>query len=399
MKKKIIVVSTFFPPREHIASHRIESFAKYLSQRYEVIVITYAHIERIEKYYFDSSNSCQVLYISNGFFQRILEYTGKESNLLRNFKTLFRVIFNKLNISHFRAWEKKVEKKIVELINLEDISVILSSYYPESALEASYNALIKTKSDNIKWVVDFRDEYSRQINISSYIYHFRRERERKYSERADVLTTISEPHLNSFREDMPNIGSYIELRNGFDHDFYFDYEKDDFFKIGYFGSFYGDRKPDIFFEAVKNISHLIPFKIFIATSSHNFYIPDKIREKVVLLPYLSYKESIVKMSQMDCNLLILPRGKQRGIYSGKLFDYISVGRSVLALVDPSDVAAKLIEDLNCGYISEVNDVEAIEKMINRAYLDWINGSLAVASKSNIDKLHRKYQVEKLINIL
>ena len=45
IKKKLVLVSSYFPPYNHIASRRIYAFANYLSDFFEVTVITHTENE------------------------------------------------------------------------------------------------------------------------------------------------------------------------------------------------------------------------------------------------------------------------------------------------------------------------------------------------------------------
>ena len=49
---------------------------------------------------------------------------------------------------------------------------------------------------------------------------------------------------------------------------------------------------------------------------------------------------------MDFNLFVHPRSERKGVYTGKLFDYISAAKPILACVDKDDVAAKMIEEFD-----------------------------------------------------
>jgi hypothetical protein len=101
------------------------------------------------------------------------------------------------------------------------------------------------------------------------------------------------------------------------------------------------------------------------------------------------------MSTMDANLLILPKGERKGVYSGKIFDYISAKRPILAFVDKNDVAAELILELDSGYVIDFdNKIDGRSEILN-----WINDVQnhvsKCASNKQIESLHRKNQVKKL----
>lgn len=396
MSKRIILLSTFFPPERHIATSRIEAYAKYLSIFHEVIVITLGEKDSVVEYRFDNNTTCKVYYIQNGgLFTSLLFYSRKESWITHKLKTVLRTIYNKFGISYYSNWAIKAKKILSNILYENNIDILISSCAPDDTLEISYQVLYEQKNQSVKWILDMRDEYSEEVGLSIWVKKKRVNRELKYSQRANLVIAASKPALDMYEEKIPNVDNYLEIRNGFDHDFLFqDGIKSNFLKIGYFGSFYGDIKPDSFFDAILQLNIAEKFKIYIATKNLNFSIPDVLKDNVVLLPYMSYKESISKMSSMDVNLLILPKNR-KGLFSGKVFDYLSSGRPIFAIVNPYDVAADLICENNAGYIADFGNLENIKFMISKLYNDWNNETLIKPNMLEIAKQHRKYQVQKL----
>ena len=105
------------------------------------------------------------------------------------------------------------------------------------------------------------------------------------------------------------------------------------------------------------------------------------------------------MSESDINLLILPNNGRKGVFTGKLFDYLSVLKPILAIVDKKDVAATLINELNAGYVAEFDDIKEIEKMIILSVNNWVNKVHFDVDIDGVEKLHRKYQVKKLERLI
>lgn len=255
MRKKVVIFSAFFPPDRHIAVSRVEAYAKYLATDHDITVITFGQEDKVVNYDFGNGTFCKVYYVaSNNIVTSLLFYTGQESRFLHKLKTLFRVAFNHLNMSHFSTWAKKSKKILEKELENNKIDVLISSYAPEDILEVSYQVLSNLSSSNIKWVVDMRDEYSDEIGLTQWIKEKRRKNELKYSEYIDLLITVSEPLVDLFKRRMPKAKEYIELRNGFDHNYEIaEYKKDRILKIGYFGSLHGDARPDIFFLALQEL--------------------------------------------------------------------------------------------------------------------------------------------------
>ena len=104
------------------------------------------------------------------------------------------------------------------------------------------------------------------------------------------------------------------------------------------------------------------------------------------------------MRQADCLLLILPKVVQKGVYSGKLFEYLGCKRPILATVDKTDVAADLIQKCNAGFVADFDDVQEIEQCIEQAYTLWERKESLPMNDELIMWHHRKNQV-KILNDL
>jgi hypothetical protein len=83
------------------------------------------------------------------------------------------------------------------------------------------------------------------------------------------------------------------------------------------------------------------------------------------------------------------------VYSGKIFDYISAKRPILAFVDKEDVAANLILETNSGYIIDFNNIAEGENAILTWIQDTQNNVCKCANSFQIKSLHRKNQIKLL----
>jgi hypothetical protein len=279
---------------------------------------------------------------------------------------------------------------------------IISSFSPQEAHLVAIE--FKKKFPSIPWIADMRDEMSANPYIDATTKQTLEKVEKQVNEFADAVTSVSEPILIDFKKLLPKVQYFEEIRNGFNHQFIRnlnDNEKNSVFTLGYFGTFYGAIKPNIFFKALSDLKkeNLIEFEVHLVGVHSNFLIPKAIEKNVNIFPSSSYLNAIDQMSKSDCNVLINPGGKRKGVFTGKLFDYISVQKPVLAFVDKTDVAAKLIEEFNCGYVAEFDELEENKKIILNAYEDWKQNKIKFASHEHVASLHRKEQVNKLAELI
>jgi hypothetical protein len=93
-----------------------------------------------------------------------------------------------------------------------------------------------------------RDEMSmnQMLNERDRLYY--RKIEEKIGVNADLVTAVSKPILDGFQAIFKSTTcQFLEIRNGFDHDFTPIQVHNELFTLVYAGTFYGKRKPDVFF--------------------------------------------------------------------------------------------------------------------------------------------------------
>jgi len=396
---RIALVTTWFPPQKGVAVNRMFAFAKYLSENSNFHIDVYSLGDKntilklkdnLTNYQFDNND------IINYF-----KPNSRDSYLIHNAKTVIRIVLTKLRSSSYKNWFDNTTKQL-EIIHSETpYRFIISSYAPE---QAHLIALKFVKNNKVHWIADMRDEMSKNLNVSKSGRERLREIELQVNKYASCLTSVSKPILDDFKTLCPDIQIFEEIRNGFDHSVSvskWKFPEDNVLKIGYFGTFYADIKPDVFFRSFIKVEKQLKAKIeFHFYGVHkNFTVPKEIEDRLKIFPSVTYEESIAKMAEMDANLLILPKGERKGVYSGKIFDYLSSKRPILAFVDLEDVAASLIINFNAGYVVDYND----NKKGAESIFDWVkdleSGITRSATDEQILSLHRKYQVNKLEEII
>ena len=396
---RIALITTWFPPQKGVAVNRMFAFAKYLSENssFHIDVYSLGDKNTILKL----KDNLKNYQFKNNDLINYFKANPQDSFFVHNTKTVIRIVLAKLKTRRYKNWCDKTSNHL-ELNHSESpYQVIISSYAPE---EAHLIALNFIKKNKVPWIADMRDEMSKNPNISKSGRDRIRDVEHQINQYATCLTSVSKPILEDFKKLCPNIQIFEEIRNGFDHTVSvsnWKYPEDNVLKIGYFGTFYADIKPDVFFHSFIKVIHLLKANIeFHFYGVHkNFTVPKEIEDRLKIFPTISYEESITKMAEMDANLLILPKGERKGVYSGKIFDYLSSKRPILAFVDLEDVAASFITNFNAGYVVDYNDnVKGAESILH-----WDNdlesGSIRCAKDEQILSLHRKYQVKKLEEII
>ena len=392
-KLRVALVTVWYPPNNSIAVNRMKAFVKYLKADFDIHVYTSGPESKTE-----IQEGVQVSYFKESSFWELVKHNDKDSKVSHHLKSLINVVMSKLNVSKWKNWEKHISSLLIKDNKKTPFDIVISSFAPVEAHNCAFN--LKKNNPSIKWITDMRDEMSDNPFISEHETQFLRKKEIEFLPYIDAITTVSAPILESFKKLMPSVSFFEEIRNGFDHNVKPNRNFNDVFTFVYAGTFYGKNKPDVFLKVLSDlkVAKRIPenFKINFIGTAHNFSYPIEIDENVHFLPKVNYDKAIELMSMADCNLLFSVPVSTKGRYTGKLFDYISVEKPIIAMVDVNDVASDLIKECEIGYPVDFYDVEAIEKAILNVFSLWENKESLPIIKENVTSQHRKYQVKKLV---
>ncbi len=255
-------------------------------------------------------------------------------------------------------------------------------------------------------MADCRDEITQNPTIAKGLRKLYLKAERQMLMYADLITTVSNPILQGFSESVPPDSShrplFAEIRNGYDFDIATTAQKNDVFTITYTGTFYANIKPYTFFKALRIFLEDKPdanVRVNLVGVGNSIIIPEYLTNVVFPSAKISHEKTLFEMQKSDCLLLILPKQKRKGVYSGKLFEYLGCHKHILAVVDPEDVAAQLIKQCNAGYVADFDDINAIKQGLEAIYALWLNNQHLEMNEQLIQAHHRKKQVKKLNDLI
>lgn len=399
-KKHIIIISVYFPPIISVASNRILAFAKYLdSSKYKITVITLLQSKNSAKI---NIPEIDIKYIQNRQWVKRATFTKKYSFLVHKMRAAWNVLLNQFGVNDSKSWERNAFDAIEKCVSSYSNTVLLSSYPTDSPIIVA--SKIKKKHPEVKWIADLRDGIVNNSNKSTVLRSKQKSTiEDNILRYADAITSVSEPilsHLNQ-RKNRCEI-TLNEIRNGYDFEFGNNGKFNPIFTISYVGNFYGNRNPDIFYKVLEEIINqkLIPsFHINFVGVGGAVLVPSKLKKHITIIEKVPYSEAIELMRTSDALLLVLPAGESKGVFSGKIFDYLGVMRPIIPLVDPDDVAAQLIHETGAGKVAAWNSVDEAVESILWAYRLWEKKELPNYNMDQIQSFHRKKQVGKLGQII
>ena len=399
-KQHIAIVCAHFHPMQHIAAQRMNAFVKYLdADRYVITVLSSTNCAPTGKATFLGAT---VHYLSGSSIIKLRKQTQGMPRWKHHLYSLNNKLVRFFSKSDLPGWERKVMKKLDEIHLQIPIDFLLTTFFPLDAHKIGLQ--FKRSHPSVFWIADMRDEMAQNKLLSPKEQRSLHLMEKEIGRYVDSITSVSKPILDGFRKNMPREEiRFLEVRNGFDHELEPLDQYNEEFTFCYAGTFYGKRKPDTFFKALLKLNEegMLPLKWkvkFIGTPE-NFSIPASLRDHVEFLDTVPNEEAIRILQHADCNLMIHPPTEAKGIFTGKLFDYLSVEKPVLALVDTEDVAAALIEECKAGLAVDFYAIDSICTAISQLIYRWKNKEKFPFDSSKIKTLHRRYQVQKLDELM
>ncbi|MBN2239582.1 MAG: glycosyltransferase family 4 protein [Dehalococcoidales bacterium] len=398
-KKKVLIVTYHFPPYSTMGGRRVSKLAKYLGEYgWEPVVLTaqrnsnqpqVSPVETSEERiirtpYFDAYDFVRkfirVLYAVGTGNDEEFQKNGTWKTLVFGFSQILKIIGTLPVVEIFFyqpfGWYRKAVKKGIELAESEDISLIFSSYGPSTSHLVASTIQKKT---NLPWIADFRDLWSENYNNNKVEpFHFIEKRlEKRVLRKAKLLMTVSEPlaeQLKKLHQRRIEI-----LPNGFDEqDYHEDIPLTGKFTITYTGSIYPDKQ-DIspLFRAVaelrdeKTISReKIEFRFFGTNTLQtigNLIEKYNISEFVSIHDFIPFTDIVAR--QKESTVLLVCSWNDpvsKGVYTGKVFEYIGALRPILSIGRQGTVLDELLQETGCGV--SVNEPEKIKDIL----LKWLN---------------------------
>ena len=399
---RILIVTSFFPPQNSIASHRPYSWAKYWSRAgHQVTVVTTPkrHHDPLAMPMDSSEFTVVELGYGNLFDKLVARYkrhqgqpqvASKPSSEKR--PSIWRRLFNALDqyrsrrgffdmrrfpdFSHF--WADKAAEWASQNGKWD---IVVSTYAPYTAHLAAYRIRKGRHADY--WVADYRDLWTDDHIFKGLplVVWYERMLERQLISKADLLTTVSAPLCKKLQDRFGK--TTLTIENGYEPDDLVSLSQKSAFeglpkkiRILYTGSIYkSTRDPSPLFEAIKRISinvsesNLLENLEVVFVGGNIALLQEMIAEMGVerwvrLEGFVTRAQALTM--QRDADVLLFLESNVNGadgILTGKIFEYLSSGTEVWAIgVTPDSTPGELISNSGAGHVFGT-DVDALESAL------------------------------------
>ncbi len=305
-------------------------------------------------------------------------------------------------------WVKPSVKFLEKYIKENNIDVVISSGPPHSMHLIAEK--LKQKM-GVKWIADFRDPwttlyYAEDFNLSNYAKRKNQKLEEKVLQNADVVLTVSK----TIAQELKIKANKVEIiSNGYDDEVLnTSNQLDEKFSISHIGLLPRQSNPKLLWEVLQEISTEnkqfknnleISLTGNVSEETITKITKNGLENNLKLNGYVSHKKAIELQKQAQVLLLLIPKTKNsKGILTGKIFEYISSNRPILAIGDEKGDLAEILSNTKTGILVDFEDKTKLKSVILEFYNGYLQGKLKV-NPENIEQYHRKKLTEKLSKII
>ncbi len=312
-----------------------------------------------------------------------------------------------------KFWIKPSIAYLTKYIKSNNIDAIISSGPPHSMHLIAEG--LKEKFPELKWIADFRDpwtniDFYKELKLSAMADRKHKKLEKEVLSKADRVISVGKTMSDELCaiNNIPSQNTkFSVICNGYDEE---DLQqgkviKDQKFSIAHIGTLVKSRNPELLWHVLneltqtnENFKNALEIKL---VGKLDITVIESL-EKHGLMPYvrkidyLPHNEVILEQQRSKVNLLLVnntPNAK--GILTGKFYEYLSAGATILAIGPTNGDLAEILKETNAGYISDFNDKVSLKKNIQLLFENTITEHNAEAIK----KYSRRNLTKKLTEIL
>jgi hypothetical protein len=285
------------------------------------------------------------------------------------------------------GWMLTAVKAAKHLVDEHNITAIYSSSPPYTC---ALIARAVKRATGLPWVAGFRDPWTEFLTTPDRWFlpaAIDRSLERSVFTEADVVECAWTGIIDDAMRKYPQLdrSKFMHVPNGFDASDFppVTYQRNDRFTITYTGSMYGRRTPKAFLDALEYLAdagRLEPKDVHLrfvgrfGDEVHAMMDASRFASSIQRIGYVPHEESVGYVMQSEASLLIVDDAKESAeIVPGKVYEYLGVGRPVIALAPRGSAIEDLIVQTRAGGCAPQSDVPAIAEIVGTFLDRWKQG--------------------------
>jgi glycosyltransferase involved in cell wall biosynthesis len=314
-----------------------------------------------------------------------------------------------------KFWIQPSIQHLLPLIEKDHIKYVISSGPPHSMHIITMG--LKQKFPQLKWVADFRDpwtniDFYEKLMLTKWADKKHHQMEREVLKNADCILSIGQ-HMQAEFENIyklsngQNLNKFKTITNGYDETDLVKskVEKDNKFSIAHIGTLVKDRDPLVLWKVLNkliNTNSLFEQQLEIKLIGKvDIAVMESIekmglRSYINKIDYLPHDKVIEEQQRARLLLLLVNNTKNaNGILTGKFFEYMASGSSILAIGPVEGELASIMAETGTGLITDFEDELNLEKNI----LSFFDGKTTVRREEKIEKYSRRNLTKQLCALL
>ncbi|MEO2061777.1 MAG: glycosyltransferase [Christiangramia sp.] len=420
--KKVLIIAYYWPPAGGPGVQRWLKFVKYLRD-FDVEPVLYipenpSYPIRDEDLVQEVPDDIQILkkpifepYSLAGIFGRketqtisagIIEDSRKQSLLQ---KVLLFIRGNFFIPDARKFWVRPSVKFLKQELEKQGFDTIITTGPPHSL---HLIGLELKKDTGIRWIADFRDPwtqigYHEKLKLTASSRKKHEKLEKKVLNAADDILVTSYTTREEF-ESKTNRPVHL-ITNGFDTEIEQQNTEHSEFWISHIGSLLAGRNPENLWLALselldENEDFRKKFRLKLAGR-----ISDSVLESIQVAGlqeflenkgYISHSEAL-KLQRQSSVLLLLEINSEetKGIIPGKVFEYLSANKPILAVGPANWDAEQILKKTLAGSVFQYHEKKAIKTYI----LSCFRGEVLQPDRTEIQQYHRRNLTYKLSEVI
>ena len=320
-------------------------------------------------------------------------------------KTLARFVRGNFFIPDPRkGWNRFAIEKASELIDSLGIDTVVTTSPPHSTQLIGLE--LKNKK-NIRWIADMRDPWTKIYYVSELLQtkwaqNWNSNLERAVLENADKVVTVSHNLSAEFRALAPGLQqeNVVVIPNGFDEDdFQFNVRLNEKFTIGYMGTITDQYDISSLLTAIGSSNLDVGFRFIGDVQAGLKKRLAEVSNRCEFTGYLNHDKAIKKAASCIILLLVIPKVESnKGILTGKIFEYLALKRPILAIGPVDGDAAKILDETGAGKMFDYSDANGISQFL-KLKIDETQKPEQISETSGINKYSRRALTGELVQIL
>ncbi len=300
------------------------------------------------------------------------------------------------------GWNKFAIIKAKELIEKHQIDCIITTSPPHSSQLIGLELKLQY---GLKWIADLRDPwsdiyYNKELYRTTWAEKKDRKLEKKCLEFANNIIVVSDSIARLFSERYQGIESKISvIPNGYDDSDFQNMETSEvncnyISYVGNLGSSYPISSFLNEFKLFTNINSNWKLRFIgnVYEDVKNQILKSDLSKRVEFIPYVEHKKAIEFMLNSKALLLIIPNSAEnKGILTGKLFEYLAAKKPIIFIGPEDGDAAKILKNSSKVLINSMEHMNSLQ--------DFFQNIKQEDNNYEIEKYSRRHLTKEIVSLI